>query len=299
MSPPYNQLTWDDALEHDCRALVRLALREDLGDRGDITTQLIADPGRRGAARVVARQPGVLAGQHTVDVVLREASADASWTPVVADGDLFESGQEIGRLEGAAADLLTCERTILNLLCRLCGVATLTHRYVEAAHGAVAVLDTRKTTPGWRRLEKYAVGCGGGANHRTGLYDAVLIKDNHLALAAEASISPADAVLRARAGAPGLTVEIEVDTLLQLESVLPSTPDVVLLDNMTNDQLRSAVELRDQFAPGVLLEASGGVRLDTISAIARTGVDQVSVGALTHGAVSLDLGLDWDAEPES
>ena len=292
----FKPVEWDDALEHDCRALARFALREDLGDEGDRTTQAIVSAGRQGTAWVIAREPGVLAGQHVVDVVLREASADAAWSPVVADGDSFEAGVKIGRLEGDACDLLTCERVVLNFLGRLCGIATRTCRFVTAVQEKSTVFDTRKTTPGWRRLEKYAVRCGGGMNHRTGLYDAVLIKDNHLAFASEEGLSPAEAVSQARAAAPSLVIEVEVDTLEQFESVLPASPDVVLLDNMTNEQLSEAVTLRDRLAPKVILEASGGVRLETIAAIAATGVEHISVGSLTHGAISLDLGLDWEVQ---
>ena len=294
MDPLFKPVQWDDALEHDSRALVRMALREDLGDTGDQTTLALVAGDKSGAASVVARESGVLAGQHVVDLVLREASADLAWVPVVADADRFEAGAEIGRLEGDVRALLSCERVVLNFLGRLCGIATQASRYVAEVVGTDAkVLDTRKTTPGWRRLEKYAVRCGGGTNHRTGLYDAILIKDNHLAFGAEHGMSLADAVAAAQNTAPELVVEIEVDTLEQLEAVLPAKPDVVLLDNMSNEQLRAAVEMRDQRAPGVLLEASGGVTLKTLRGIAQTGVNHISVGALTHSAISLDLGLDW------
>ncbi len=197
---------------------------------------------------------------------------------------------------------------MLNLLGRLSGIATLTSQYVEAVAGTGAqIYDTRKTTPGWRRLEKYAVRCGGGHNHRTGLFDAVLIKDNHLALGSRSTgkdatrFTPAEAVRRARrfierSGLPtanSTIVEIEVDTLEQLVEVLPAAPDIVLLDNMTPQQLRQAVATRDKIDRSIQLEASGGVNLDSVAAIAASGVDRISVGALTHSAVSLDLGLDW------
>ena len=203
--------------------------------------------------------------------------------------------------------LLSGERIFLNLIGRLSGIATLTRRYVEAIAGSGArIYDTRKTTPGWRRLEKYAVRLGGGHNHRTGLYDAILIKDNHLALGAAgqgaAHLSPAQAVRRARelvesmaaaqSGEP-LIVEVEVDTLEQLAMVLGEGPDIVLLDNMPPDVLTQAVDLRDRVAPGIELEASGGVTLETVARIAATGVERISVGALTHSAGSLDVGLDW------
>ncbi len=294
MSADFATVQWDAQLERDCRDLVRLALREDLCWQEDWTTTAIVDVDRQGAADVVARQAGVVAGLKSVAIVLAEGRAHATFKPSLADGDVVEPGATLGRIEGAARDLLTCERTILNLLSRLCGVATLTSRYVEAVAGTnAAVYDTRKTTPGWRRLEKYAVRCGGGHNHRTGLFDAVLIKDNHLALAGEADLTPADAVRKVREVAAEMLIEIEVDTLEQFANVLPAGPDIVLLDNMSNDHLREAVALRKEEAPDVVLEASGGVRLDTIGKIAQTGVDRISVGALTHSAIGLDIGLDW------
>lgn len=294
MGSKFKTVEWDDNLLRDCRELVRLALREDLGDAGDVTSLAVVGAERRGKAAVVSREAGVVAGARLPTVVLEEAGADASWWPALDDGEPLKPGAVVGQFEGSARDLLRCERVTLNLMSRLCGVATLTRRYVEAIHGSEAkVYDTRKTTPGWRLLEKFAVRCGGGQNHRTGLYDAVMIKDNHLALADEAGMTPADAVRRAREKQPGRVIEVEVDSLDQLRVALPAGPDIVLLDNMTNDQLREAVAIRAAEAAGVVLEASGGVRLDTIGAIATTGVDRISVGALTHSAVGLDLGLDW------
>jgi len=200
--------------------------------------------------------------------------------------------------------LLAAERILLNLLGRLSGVATLTRQYVDlAAHTKARIYDTRKTTPGWRRLEKYAVRCGGGWNHRGGLNKAVLIKDNHLALGAQASdhatrFTPAEAVVRARRfaderGDLDMLIEVEVDTLDQFDAVLPARPDIVLLDNMGAAQLREAVGRRNAFDPAIELEASGGVNLATVQAIAESGVERISVGALTHSAVALDFGLDW------
>lgn len=296
MSADFRQVDWDEALERDCRELVRLALREDLGEEGDLTSLAVVGAERRGGAAIVARQSGVLAGGRAVGIVLDEARADAAWWPALDDGEALSPGAVVGRLEGNARDLLRCERVTLNLLSRLCGVATATRRFVDAAReGGAEVYDTRKTTPGWRRLEKYAVCCGGGRNHRTGLFDAVMVKDNHLALAGEVGLTPAGAVERARRAAPGRVVEIEVDTIHQLRDVLRAAPDVVLLDNMPPERLREAVAIRGELAPGVVLEASGGVRLDTIGVIAATGVERVSVGAVTHSAGGLDLGLDWGA----
>jgi len=200
---------------------------------------------------------------------------------------------------------LTCERTILNVICRLSGIASLTKRYVDAVKGTKArVYDTRKTTPGWRRLEKYAVRCGGGHNHRLGLYDGILIKDNHLASRAAANGQLLDAgqsVELAKAFVQSGSVqfehspmiEVEIDRLSQLESALKAGPDIVLLDNMSCELLSECVSVRDRIAPSVELEASGGVNLSTIAGIAATGVDRISVGALTHSATVHDIGLDW------
>lgn len=295
MPVDFSVVEWDAQLVADCRELVRLALREDLGEAGDVTTNAVVGADRRASADVVSRETGVLAGVRVATIVLDEANADATWTPALQDGAALAPKVVVGRFEGNARDLLRCERVTLNLMSRLCGVATLTAEYVAAVEGSKAkVYDTRKTTPGWRRLEKHAVGCGGGCNHRTGLFDAVMLKDNHLAQTGEAGLTPAKAVERARAAEPEKVIEVEVDTLAQFREVLAVGPDIVLLDNMTNDELREAVALRNERDPAaVVLEASGGVRLTTISEISQTGVDRISVGALTHSAIGLDLGLDW------
>ncbi len=295
MPADFQTITWDSETEAAARRLIRLALEEDLGGLHDVTsTPLTADNGQ-GAARFVVRQPGVVAGLPILPLVAAEASAPIKVELFAQDGDPVEPGATVARISGRAIDLLSCERTMLNFLGRLSGIATLTRRFVDATKGTRAhVYDTRKTTPGWRRLEKYAVHCGGGVNHRLGLFDAVLIKDNHLAHSGQAGLTPADAVRLARAAnPPGMVVEVEVDTLDQLRDVLPAGPDIVLLDNMTTDQLREGVALRDAESPGVVLEASGGVSLATIGAIAHSGVDRISVGALTHSSGSLDIGLDW------
>jgi nicotinate-nucleotide pyrophosphorylase (carboxylating) len=281
-------------------------VREELGRRFDWTTIALVPDGATGAATLVARKAGIAAGLAAVPAVLDEMDITAQWRPDVADGTQVTAGARLAQISGQARDLLTSERLLLNLVGRLSGIATLTRRYVEAVAGTGArIYDTRKTTPGLRRLEKYAVRCGGGTNHRTGLFDAVLIKDNHLAFAAAAGIacSPREAVERARAfvaemlpespEAADMLIEVEVDTLEQLRDVLPALPDVVLLDNMTPAVLREAVELRDRTAPQVELEASGGVDLSTVAAVAASGVERISVGALTHSAASLDVGLDW------
>jgi nicotinate-nucleotide pyrophosphorylase (carboxylating) len=216
---------------------------------------------------------------------------------LVPDGSVLQPGQVVAHLSGPLRALLTGERTALNFLLRLSGVATLTSQYVAQVAGTRAgVYDTRKTFPGWRLLDKYAVRAGGGRNHRMGLYDQVLIKDNHLAgwqtLPGEHSLP--GAVRRCRELYPQLVVEIEVDTLTQLQQVLPARPDIVLLDNMSPQQLAEGVALRDRLAPAVELEASGGVSLRTVGAIAQTGVERISVGGLTHSARALDLAFDWE-----
>ncbi len=305
MPSEFQQVQWDAALEDDCRALVRLAVREDLDRRFDVTTLALVAREVSGAAEVMARQPGTICGLRAAALALDEMEIMADWQPHVVDGDAVPASTPIATFSGSARDLLTAERLILNLIGRLSGIATLTRAYVDLVAGSGArIYDTRKTTPGWRRLEKYAVRCGGGCNHRTGLFDAVLIKDNHLALVSEGSaerLSPAQAVLRARQSLaemlPGqagdMIVEVEVDSLEQLDQVLTQQPDIVLLDNMTPEQLRSAVARRDQAGVSTQLEASGGVNLKTVRAIAQTGVERISVGALTHSATALDVALDW------
>lgn len=301
----FRQVVWDAALEDDCRHLVRLAVREDLERGHDLTTAALVDPRAEGRARMVARESGVVCGLRAVAVALDEMEIEAAWSPGVEDGADVASGTVLGVLAGPARDLLTAERLLLNLVGHLSGVATVTRTYARQVAGTSArIFDTRKTVPGWRRLEKYAVRCGGGWNHRSGLSDAVLIKDNHLAFLARAAGTAATlpaAVARARRwlseqwGGQGaaVIVEIEVDSLEQLAAVLPAEPDIVLLDNMSLDDLRSAVALRAAAGSRTQLEASGGVTLETVAAIARTGVERISVGALTHSARALDVALDW------
>jgi len=307
VSGNFQQIDWDDRLRDDCRELIRLAIREDLDREHDWTTLALVPEDAMARAALVPRQPGVVGGLEAAELTLAEFDPRLAWSPEVSDGATIAAGQRIAVISGPARSLLTSERTLLNLLSRLSGIATLTRRYVDAVSGTRArIYDTRKTTPGFRRLEKYAVRLGGGTNHRTGLFDAMLIKDNHLAFSqsgqSEAAVTPAAAVRRARKFLEGLSVdggreslplEVEVDSLEQLDSVLPERPDIVLLDNMRPDELRAAVARRDRVAPQVQLEASGGVNLQTVAEIARTGVDRISVGALTHGAASLDIGLDW------
>jgi nicotinate-nucleotide pyrophosphorylase (carboxylating) len=303
MPGEFHQVEWDAVLEDDLRQIVRLAVREDLGRQNDWTTVALVGPEERGRADVVVREAGVVAGLRALPVIIHEMQAAIACGSRAGDGDRVDANSVVAVLTGSARDLLTCERTLLNVLGRLSGIATQTRRYVDALSGTRARLyDTRKTTPGWRRLEKYAVRCGGGHNHRTGLFDAILIKDNHLAVAAAGNLSPADAVRRARefldhAVAEGLTppmlIEVEVDSLPQLDEVLATGPDVVLLDNMPVEATREAVARRNALATAVELEASGGVTLAAIREIAATGVERISAGGLTHSACWLNVALDW------
>lgn len=278
------------------RTLLTLALLEDLGDRGDLTCQALIAPNLIASVDVVARKPGVLAGAPVGRMVFAELDPAIEWEARCQDGAALERGTIVARVTGPLNSLLVGERTMLNFLTHLSGIATLTMAYVQCVAGTRAViLDTRKTLPGYRRLAKYAVRCGGGTNHRMGLYDGVLIKDNHLA-AWSMQASVAEACRVAREKSPhDVSIEVEVDTLEQFRDALQGGPDMVLLDNMDLEQLRAAVAIRDATAPGVLLEASGGVTLATVRGIAETGVDRISVGALTHSAPTLDLAFDWNA----
>jgi nicotinate-nucleotide pyrophosphorylase (carboxylating) len=267
--------------------VVRAALAEDLGRAGDLTSQACIDPGARLSAAFAARQSGVIAGLACARLAIAALDPAARFETLIGDGETAQLGAVLARVEANARALLGAERVALNLLSRLSGVATLTAAYVEAVSGtAVAIVDTRKTTPLLRTLEKYAVRCGGGANHRFGLDDAILIKDNHIA----ACGGVGEALRRARAGVGHMVrIEIEVDTLDQLSEALEQGPDVIMLDNFGLENLAMAVALTRGRA---ILEASGGVSLSTVRAIAQTGVDLISVGALTHSAPVLDIGLD-------
>lgn len=307
MGKEFLQIRWDASLHDEAVALLRLAIREDLGPLGDSTSKALIPKAASGTAAVVARRAGIVAGIPAAEVATQLIDPSIGWAEERTDGDTVKPGDRIARIEGSARSILAAERLMLNVLGHLSGVASLTQKYAEAVSGTRArIYDTRKTTPGWRRLEKYAVRLGGGHNHRTGLFDAILIKDNHLAFgrvgSASVQFSPAEAVAQARQWikrrVPQLVrsrmiVEIEVDSLAQLAEVLAADPDIVLLDNMTPAQLRKAVVLRDGSNPAVELEASGGVTLENVREIADSGVDRISVGALTHSAMSLDLGLDW------
>jgi nicotinate-nucleotide pyrophosphorylase (carboxylating) len=269
-------------------SLVRAMLAEDLGEAGDVTSTATVAADARLRVAYVARQPGVVCG---VPVVAALVEPVGSFAPEVSDGDRITAGQRLAVLEGPARDVLAVERTSLNVLAHLSGVATATRAWVDAVAGSGArVRDTRKTMPLLRSLQKYAVRCGGGVNHRHGLHDAILIKDNHIAAAG--GVGPALDAAFARHPAGSIVVQIEVDTLDQLDEALAHGADQVLLDNFTVDQLRTAVQRVRSTGPGVLLEASGGLTLADAGEVAATGVDLIAVGALTHSAPALDIGLD-------
>ena len=276
----------------DTERAVRGALDEDLRYGPDLTSAATAAPGARAVASVVAREPGVLAGLPVALAVLDAAGIPPDAVrgpgPPCADGDRIDQGTEVLRVRAPLRELLGAERTLLNFLTHLSGIATATRAWSDALAGTgCAVRDTRKTTPGLRQLEKYAVRCGGGRNYRMGLGDAALIKDNHIVAAG--GVGPAIAAVRS--AAPGLPLEVECDTLPQVRQALDAGADLILLDNMSLADLRAAVTMT-RGHPGVRLEASGGLRLETARAVAGTGVDYVAVGALTHSSPALDLGLD-------
>ena len=273
--------------ELDLDRIALSALAEDVG-RGDVTTEATVAEGSTCTARLLLKEPGVVCGLPAVEAVFRALDPDVSFDAAAADGDRFAEVTELARISGRTRAVLTAERTALNLLGRLSGIATLTSRFVGTIEGTRAeILDTRKTTPGLRALEKYAVRCGGGRNHRFGLDDGILVKDNHLRAAG--GVRPA--VERLRAAGTGLPIEVEAETLDDVREALAAGVEQILLDNMTPARMREAVVLVDGKAT---LEASGGVSLETVRTIAETGVDFISVGALTHSARSLDVSLELE-----
>ncbi len=274
------------------RELILMALEEDIGE-GDVTSEYFIPEGRTARAFVTVRKEGVVSGVELAKEVFLEVDPDLEVQVMVEDGSKVGAGAMLLRVEGKARSILTAERTALNFLQRLSGVATMTARYVDLVrHTRARILDTRKTTPGYRALEKQAVLDGGGTNHRMGLYDRAMVKDNHLA--AEGGIDVLqEAIRKVKADKPHVEVELEADRLDQVAAFLElDGVDYILLDNMTLDELSEAVEMRAE-RHRIRLEASGGVNLDTVTDIAETGVDFISVGALTHSAPSLDIGLDF------
>ncbi len=287
------------------RTAVEAALEED-APNGDITCETTIPAEAQGAARLVARQPGVMSGLAVFEAVFAAQNPEIAVRANIKDGERFEAGQTLAEVAGPVRDLLTAERVALNFTQRMCGIATMTSDFVKAAADAVGmdgyraphtyartrIVDTRKTTPGLRPFEKYAVTCGGGYNHRYGLSDAVMVKDNHLAALAEQGIDMAGAIRHIREQVGHTThIEVETDRLEQIEAALEGGADTIMLDNFSLEDTRRGV---DAIAGRAIVEASGNMTLERVPQVAATGVDVISVGALTHSVSSIDLGLDWD-----
>jgi len=325
----FPQLSWSESIEQVVQPLIRMAIREDLGDGRDWSTWASVPADISVHANVVSREFGVVCGLKLLPMIQAEFAdmrpdnpeqesqpfyPPGKWRLTASDGDRVEPGTVLARWEGSANELLTIERTGLNFLSRLSGIATQTRHFVDAVAGTgTAIYDTRKTTPGWRMLEKYAVRCGGGRNHRMGLYSAVMLKDNHLASAAKPELHAAEAIkavisrsadkLR-EAMADGILkdkmiFQVEVDSLHQLQVALQQPIDLILLDNMTLHELRQAVTMRESSGRNIPLEASGGINLANVAQVAATGVDRISIGALTHSVTALDIGLDISVEAQA
>lgn len=275
-----------DYIDKNSELLIDLALAEDIGT-GDITSNSIVPKDRKAIGTILAKDRGIIAGLEIARIVLNKVDPKTETIPFLSDGEMVDIGDTVAEVKGAARSILTAERTILNFLQRLSGIATLTNRFVRAvADYPAKIVDTRKTTPGWRALEKYAVKVGGGGNHRLGLYDAVLIKDNHIKMAG----SIANAVKLAQADIPHTTkIEVETETIEQVKEALQNRVDIIMLDNMTIEKMKESVEIIDHQA---IVEASGGITLDSVEQIAATGVDLISVGALTHSAMALDISME-------
>lgn len=278
-----------DGYQEALKNQIRAWLAEDVGS-GDITTAVTVPAGTRTNATIHVKQAGIIAGTQVARLVFAMVDPELVFEACVKDGQWVDKGTVLAEVSGSAHSILTGERLALNLMQRLSGIATKTHQYVQALEGLpTRLVDTRKTTPGHRQLEKYAVRAGGGYNHRFGLYDAVMIKDNHI----EAAGGIAAAVTAARKQIPHtMKIEVEAETLDQVKQVLASGADIIMLDNMSTDLMQQAVSLIRQQAPHVIIEASGGVSLQTIRSIAESGVDVISVGALTYSFESLDISLD-------
>jgi len=294
------QLSWKDLNLSSIRQLIRLAKSEDLRGTalnrkqaryGDVTTRALVGP-QKGKAAIVARESMVICGLPLIQHILDIYGKNCRFTPLRKDGDYVKAGTLLGYIKGPSRTLLTAERIILNFVQRLSGIASHTNRYVDAlGQTSTRLLDTRKTTPGYRNLEKYAVSCGGGWNHRIGLYDRVLIKDNHLAASkATKGESLSMAVQSARKNNPGLLIEVEVDDLEQIPPILAAKADIILLDNFPLQQLKKALDLTGR---KIATEASGGITLKTIRRISNIGLDYISCGALIHQSTWVDIGLDW------
>ncbi len=290
------RVTFDPLTEASARQLIQMGLTEDLQEKGDLSSQALISSAQSATVNITARASGVISGTRLIQIVFELLRTPVHVQIERPDGDPVESGSVVATVSGPLNALLTGERTVLNLLCHLSGIASVTAAFVARVHGTRAViLDTRKTLPGYRLLHKYAVRCGGGTNHRMGLYDVILIKDNHLAAHRGRSVAMAVSEVRAflRTRGLNLPVEIEVDTLNQFRESLAEHPEIVLLDNMTPPTLAEAVRIRNELAPRTRLEASGGITLENVRDVAETGVERISVGELTHSAPALDLGFDF------
>lgn len=308
----FEQLTWNENVEERARQLVRMAIEEDLGGERDWTSWSTIEQDSVGAAEFVNRVSGVVCGLPLITMVVEElrncdtTAGEVGWEAAVEDGTFCEARTKLGAIRGDTRSILQVERTALNFIGRLSGIATLTHQFAsQIGNTKAGIYDTRKTTPGWRLLEKYAVQCGGGRNHRLGLYAAVMLKDNHVASrTVEGEQLPLpEKIQRAQerlvqAKTEGLLnraliFEVEVDSLEQFQKIVSLDIDIVLLDNMPPEKLKEAIRIRDQYNPRLQLEASGGISLDTVAAVAETGIDRISSGSLTHSATNWDVGLDW------
>lgn len=270
--------------------LIELAIDEDIKNC-DVTTDSIIPENLKAEGRFVTREQCICAGLPIAEAVFKKLDSKIVWTPHCAEGDVLKPGSCMATIRGNARVILSGERIALNFLQRLCGIATVTRKYVDVVNGTgTKILDTRKSTPGWRNLEKYAVVVGGGTNHRMGLYDRIMIKDNHRYLAGlEGHGGLATAIKRARTMYPDMEIEVEVDTLDEFKAILEESPDYILLDNMTNEQISEAVKFN---AGKIKLEASGGITLERVPAIAKLGIDFISIGALTHSVKAVDISLE-------
>ena len=301
----FRQLDWSDDLVRSARSMLQIALEEDSNPWGDITSQATVPADRTGRVCFRNRQPGVIAGVALIEIAAELFDADITVEPQVEDGHRADSMTSLATVSGSARSILALERPVLNLLGRLSGIATQTHQWASLVEGTQCrIYDTRKTTPGLRLLEKYAVRCGGGHNHRTNLADGILIKDNHLALGGSVDhqpLLPSLAVQQARSflsahenlSADATLIEVEVDSWEQFLDAMSASPDLILLDNMSPEMLARAVAVRNETGSSVQLEASGGITAKTLPGVARAGVDRVSLGALTHSVSQIDIGLDW------
>jgi len=289
-------MPFDTLEEKSFVQLLEMAIAEDVDSIGDLTSKATLPPDLMGKATLVGRTDGILAGIETGERVLKKLAPDAEWFSLVQDGASIKHGTEIAKIQGPIRGILSAERIILNFIQRLSGIASLASKFVTKVKDLpVKILDTRKTTPGWRYLDKFAVRCGGGCNHRMNLSDGILIKDNHLAALGGGAVAIRKSILLSRQYYPGnWDIEVEVEDMQMFETALQSSPTIILLDNMCLEDMKAAVDRRNAVAPEILLEASGGINIGNVRDIALTGVDRISIGAITHSAPALDLALDYN-----